>query len=55
MRARPIKTEKEYNASMERLEEIFDAKKNTSEGEELELLTMFIENYENEHEKKVNA
>ena len=44
-----IKTEKGYQRALNRLEEIFDAKKNTEEGDELELLSLLIENYENEH------
>ena len=44
-----IKTEKDYNQALERLEVIFDAKKGTPEGDELELLGILIEQYENEH------
>jgi HTH-type transcriptional regulator/antitoxin HigA len=40
--------EKEYRAALQRLEEIFDAKKNTSLGDELELLSLLIEQYEKE-------
>ena len=43
-----IKSEKEYQAALQRLEEIFDAKKNTSLGDELELLSLLIEQYEKE-------
>jgi HTH-type transcriptional regulator/antitoxin HigA len=43
-----IKSEKEYRAALQRLEEIFDAKKNTSLGDELELLSLLIEQYEKE-------
>jgi len=48
MRIKPIKTEREYEQAMSRLDEIFDAKKGTPEGDELEVLGMFIEKYENE-------
>ena len=41
-----IKTKKEYTLAMLRIEEIFDAKKGTSKGEELELLLLVIKNYE---------
>ncbi len=41
-----IKTEKEYQKALNRLEEIFDAKSNTKEGEELELLSLLIDDYE---------
>lgn len=43
-----IKTEKDYRKAIKRLEVIFDARKNTREGDELELLTLLIENYEEE-------
>lgn len=49
MEIKPIKTEKDYNQALERLEIIFDAKKNTSEGDELEVLGILINQYENEH------
>lgn len=49
MKIKPIKTEKDYNQALERLEEIFDAKKGTKEGDELELLGILIENYENKY------
>jgi HTH-type transcriptional regulator/antitoxin HigA len=44
-----IKTEENYNRALKRLDEIFDAKKGTEEGDELELLGLLIEQYENEH------
>ena len=44
-----IKTESDYNQALKRLEIIFDAKKGTSEGDELEVLGMLIDQYENEH------
>ncbi len=44
-----IKTEENYNQALKRLDEIFDAKKGTEEGDELELLGLLIEQYENEH------
>lgn len=44
-----IKTENDYNQALERLEVIFDAKKGTSEGDELEILGMLIDQYENEN------
>lgn len=48
MNIKPIKTKKDYEQAMARLEVIFDAKKGTAKGDELELLGMLIENYENE-------
>ena len=44
-----IKTESDYNQALKRLEIIFDAKKGTSEGDELEDSGMLIDQYENEH------
>jgi HTH-type transcriptional regulator/antitoxin HigA len=38
-----IKNEKQYNKAINRLEHIFDAKKSTPEGNELELLTLLID------------
>ena len=49
MKIKPIKTEQDYQQALERLEEIFDAKKGTKEGDELEILGILIETYENEH------
>ena len=46
---KPIKTEQDYNQALERLEDIFDAKPNTQEGDELEILGILIEKYENEN------
>lgn len=44
-----IKTEVDYKAAMERLELIFDAEPGTPEGDELELLSLLIDNYEKNH------
>jgi len=49
MEIRPIKTKKDYQLALARLELIFDAKKNSKEGDELEILSMLIEKYEDEH------
>ena len=49
MEYKVIKTESEYNLALERLEVIFDAEVNSPEGDELELLSLLIENYENIH------
>ena len=45
-----IKTEKDYKLALKRLEEIFDAKKGTKHGDELELLSLslLIDNFEKE-------
>ena len=44
-----IKTDKEYNEALKKLECIFDAPQDTHEGEEAELLGILIEKYEDEH------
>ena len=49
MEIKPIKTEQDYSDALMRLEEIFDAKKGTKEGDELEVLGILIEKYEDEN------
>ena len=49
MNIKVIKTEKAYQQALERLEVIFDAKAGTEEGDELEVLSILIEIYENEY------
>ena len=41
-----IKNQKDHKNALKRLELIFDAKKGSKEGDELELLSMLIDNYE---------
>lgn len=48
MQLRPIKTEQDYIKAIDRLEEIFDAQKGSPEGDELEILGILIEKYEEE-------
>lgn len=43
-----IKTEKDYQKALKRLEVIFDAKKGSKNGDELELISLLIDNYEKE-------
>lgn len=49
MELKPIRTEKDYRAALKRMEVIFDAPLNTKEGDEAEILSLLIENFENEH------
>ena len=49
MEIKPIKTEKDYERSLERLELIFDANPDSKEGDEAEILSMLIDSYENKH------
>ena len=43
-----IKTESEYKSALIKLEKLFNAKPNTTQGDELELLSLLIEKYEQE-------
>ena len=49
MEYKVIKTDDEYNQALKRLEVIFDAEPETEEGDELELLSLLIVNYEKIH------
>ncbi len=49
MNIKPIKTEKDYKEALMRLETIFDAKRDSAEGDELEILGILIEKYEDKH------
>ena len=49
MNIKPIKTEKDYENALERLELIFDASPNSKDGDEAEILSLLIDNYENKH------
>ena len=49
MEIKPIKTEKDYDKALERLELIFDASPNSKEGDEAEIISLLIQNYENKH------
>lgn len=49
MKIAPIRNEKDYQKALDRLEEIFDSKKGTDEGDELEILSILIDRYENEN------
>ncbi|WP_026753318.1 type II toxin-antitoxin system HigA family antitoxin [Sediminibacter sp. Hel_I_10] len=48
MKISPIRNEKDYQKALNRLEDIFDAKKETEEGDELEIISILIDRYENE-------
>ncbi len=49
MNIKPIKTEADYQQALQRLEETREAKPNTVEGDELEILGILIEHYEEEY------
>jgi HTH-type transcriptional regulator/antitoxin HigA len=44
-----LKTKKDYQTALDRLEIIFDAKPGTSQGDELEVLGILIDKYEQDH------
>lgn len=49
MNIKPIKNIEDYNSAINRLEDIFDAPINSIEGDEAEILSLLIENFENTH------
>ena len=49
MEIRPIKTEKDYDLALGRVNALFEAKINTNEGDELDILVTLIEKYEQIH------
>jgi HTH-type transcriptional regulator/antitoxin HigA len=49
MNIKPIKTEKDYQEALTRMDQIFDAKRGSIEGDELEILSILVERYEKDH------
>jgi len=49
MKLKPIKTTKDYNEALERLEIIFNSIPGTKEGDELEILGILLQKYETEN------
>ncbi len=49
MEIKPIKTENDYNNSITRIEELWGAKQDSTEGDELDLLCTLVESYEMHH------
>jgi HTH-type transcriptional regulator/antitoxin HigA len=49
MDIRPIKTEHDYQTAIHRIEELWGAKKDTTAGDELDLLITLVESYEMKH------
>lgn len=43
-----IKTEEQYQAALNRIEKLFNAKPNTPQGDELELMLLVVDHYENQ-------
>lgn len=49
MYIKPIKSEKDYEATLQKIEKLWDAKMGSPEGDILEVLTILVEDYEKEH------
>lgn len=49
MDLKPIKTEADYRVALKRLEMIFDAKLGTPKSDELDILGLMVDDYENKH------
>ena len=49
MDIRPIKTEQDYNSALSRIEELWGTKKDSHEGDELDILVTLVESYELKH------
>ena len=49
MEIRPIKTDKDYKESIQRIEALWGSKKDTPEGDEFDLLCTIAEAYEMAH------
>ncbi len=49
MKLKPIRTAEDYNRALARLDKIFDSEPGTKDGDELEILALLIEDYEDKH------
>ena len=49
MNIKPLKTHKDYKAALARIDSLMDAKPGTSQGDELEVLSVLVEKYEDAH------
>jgi HTH-type transcriptional regulator/antitoxin HigA len=49
MKIKVLKNERDYDTALKRADQIFDAKPNSAEGEELALLLLVIKDYEDRH------
>jgi HTH-type transcriptional regulator/antitoxin HigA len=48
MNIKPIKTDADYRHTLNRIDSLMDAKLGTPQGDELDILTILIEKYEDE-------
>jgi HTH-type transcriptional regulator/antitoxin HigA len=51
MNIKPIKNKNDYSKALSRVEELWNAKPGSKEGDELDILATLIEQYENTHYK----
>ena len=49
MKLKPIKNDRELNRALKRIEELWGTKTGTPKGDELEILMLLVEKYEDEH------
>ena len=49
MKLKPIKNDRELNRALKRIDELWGAKSGTPKGDELDILMLLIEKYEDEH------
>jgi HTH-type transcriptional regulator / antitoxin HigA len=49
MNITPIKTTRDYNRTLQRIEQLMDARPGTKHGDELDVLTTLVEAYEAKH------
>lgn len=49
MNIKPIKTEQDYDEALQRIDQLMDARENTPEADELDILALLVENYEAQH------
>ena len=49
MKLKPIKSDRELDRVLKRINELWDAKPNTQKGDELDVLMLLVEKYEDDH------
>ena len=49
MKLRPVKNDRELNHALKRIDELWGAKPNTQKGDELDVLMLLVEKYEDDH------
>ncbi len=49
MKPKPIKNERDLNRALKHIDELWGAKPNTPRGDELDVLMLLVEKYEDEH------